>query len=352
MILPIAFIVLLVNIRNFAFKSNAHGVGTPRPVQSLAESISSTKKLVIVQPPGLGSDVAKVVSTITGPLNSSQNVVYTNDNSNLVTLCGEGFKGVSDCFAAVVFYDSPLTTGGSRIWNYTIRFDSAMNGMKFNYNQYNNDPQSVMLPFQVAIDNAITNSTIVPNEYLFTSVSQKTADDESKRTFQKLIVSTYGIAFFITMVSLVYHVVGMITSERESGMTQLIDAMGGSAGARICSYILAFDIMYLPSVSHFPERALFITRSTLSQKIYREHQLLEPIIKSWCCILRNSADFKPRSGLSLDLYFGLKFTVLQVQLYSSSGKFLPALPSVAPVYSQPCSSIAPSYQVSTASLAS
>jgi len=246
-VLPIAFIVLLVNIRNFAFKSNAHGVGSPQPVQSLVNSIPTSKKVVFVQPPGLGTDVAKVVRTITAPLNSSQNVIYANDNSDLVTLCSEGFKGVSDCFAAVVFYDSPLTVGGSGIWNYTIRFDSAMNGVQFDYKSHSNDPQGIMLPFQVAIDNAITNSTIIPNEYLFTSVSQKTADDNSRRTFQKLIVSTYGIAFFITMVSLVYHVVGMITTERESGMTQLIDAMGGSAGARICSYILAFDIMYLPS---------------------------------------------------------------------------------------------------------
>lgn len=244
--LPIAFIVLLVNIRNFAFKANAHGVGSPQPVRSLADSITSSKRLVIVQPPGLGPDVARVVETVTAPLNSSQNVIYTDDNSELTTLCPSGFKGDTDCFAAVVFYDSPLTVGRSSIWNYTIRFDASMNGVSFDYESHDNDPQSVMLPFQVAIDNAITNSTIIPNEYLFTSVSQKTSDDEGRRNFQKLIVSTYGIAFFITMVSLVYHVVGMITSERESGMTQLIDAMGGSAGARVCSYILAFDIMYLP----------------------------------------------------------------------------------------------------------
>jgi hypothetical protein len=38
----------------------------------------------------------------------------------------------------------------------------------------------------------------------------------------------------------------MITTEREAGMTQLIDAMGGSSSSRILSYVLAFDLIYLP----------------------------------------------------------------------------------------------------------
>ncbi len=245
-LLPIAFIVLLANIRNFAFTQNGYGVGSPLPVRGLAESNPAHEKLVIVQPPGLGQDVDRVAKAITAPLYPDQSVVYLTDANDLLTTCKESYQGVSQCFAAVVFNDSPLTIGKRSTWNYTIRADSALSGNKFTYNVHNSDAENVMLPWQVAIDNAITNSTIIPNEYMYTTVSQSAHDEDSRKTFQRLVVSTFGIAFFITLVSLIYHLVGMITAERESGMTQLIDAMGGSAGARICSYILAFDIMYLP----------------------------------------------------------------------------------------------------------
>ena len=117
----------------------------------------------------------------------------------------------------------------------------------FQVMRHNNDQQRVYLPLQVALDNAIANATIIPNEYMFTTISQATQDDNVRKAYQGLIISTYAIVFFISMVSSVYHLVGMVTTERESGMTQLIDAMGGSATARIWSYVLAFDMTYLPA---------------------------------------------------------------------------------------------------------
>jgi hypothetical protein len=145
-----------------------------------------------------------------------------------------------------VVNDSPLTVGKHRIWNYTIRADNRWNGFGFRVNQHNNDEDVVYLPLQVALENAITNSTLVPNEYMFTSISQETADTRQRQHYQSLVISSYSIAFLISAVSLIYHAVGMITTERESGMTQLIDAMGGSGASRILSYVLAFDLIYLP----------------------------------------------------------------------------------------------------------
>jgi ATP-binding cassette subfamily A (ABC1) protein 3 len=247
-ILPILFMALLSNIKNFLIARNGFGVGSPLPVYSLAYNLPANEKLVFVQPPGLGPDVETVVKKIADPLRAEKKfLVFLTEPEELVTTCRESLQGVSDCFAAVVFNDSPLTVGKNSIWNYTIRTDSALSGGSFSASYHNNDPERVNLPFQVAIDNAITNSTIIPNEYLYTSISQATQDNDIRKTYQSLIISTYGIAFFIGLVSSIYHMVGMITTERESGMTQLIDAMGGSAAARICSYVLAFNIMYLPS---------------------------------------------------------------------------------------------------------
>jgi len=243
--LPIAFMVLLSNIKNFLIARNGFGVGTPLPVQSLADSFSSTQKLVFVTSPGLGPDVARVVEDLADPL-QGRHLVYLTEPNDLLTTCKESLLGHSDCFAAVVFNDSPLTIGKNGIWNYTIRTDSALAGGTFFSSRHNNDQERVYLPFQLAIDNAITNSSLVPNEYLYTSISQGTQDDDIRKTYQGLIISTYGIAFFIGLVPSIYHLVGMVTTERESGMTQLLDAMGCFSVSRICSYILVFDLIYLP----------------------------------------------------------------------------------------------------------
>lgn len=246
LVLPIAFLVLLLNIKNLVVDNDTYGVGSPAPVQSLMTAISSSAKLVFVQPPGLGPDVVTVVDSLANPLRAHKQLVFLTNENDLLLTCKESLRGTSDCYAAIVFNDSPLTIGKNGMWNYTIRADNRWNGRSFHVNQHNNDEDNVYLPLQVALENAITNSTIIPNQYMFTSISQATADANAREKYQHLIIFSYGIAFLISIVSPIYHSVGMVTTERESGMTQLIDAMGGSGATRILSYVLAFDIIYLP----------------------------------------------------------------------------------------------------------
>jgi ATP-binding cassette, subfamily A (ABC1), member 3 len=246
LILPIPYLVLLLNIKHFLGYDSTYGVGTPQPVNSLLASIPSSKKFAIVQSPDLGPDVDTVVNALIAPLQHSKQLVFLNDVNDLLTTCREDLHGSTDCFAAVVFNDSPKTPGKNRIWNYTIRADSNQNGSPFHAETHNNDEDRIYLPLQVALENAITNSSIIPNEYMFTSVSQATGDEQNREQYQQVVIRSYGVAFFIAFASVIYHLIGMVTSERESGMTQLIDAMGGSAAARICSYVVAFDIIYLP----------------------------------------------------------------------------------------------------------
>lgn len=247
LILPIPYLMLLLNIKNFLGYDNTYGIGSPQPVNTLLASIPDSKTFAIVQPPDLGSDVDAVITALIAPLRQSKQLVFLNDVNDLLTTCREDLHGSTDCFAAVVFNDSPLTSGKSRIWNYTIRADSAQNGSPFNAKKHSSDDEHIYLPLQVALENAITNSTTIPDEYMFTSLSQAAGDEQSRQQYQQVVIRDYGVAFFITLVSVIYHLVSMITSERESGMTQLIDAMGGSPAARICSYVLAFDVIYLPS---------------------------------------------------------------------------------------------------------
>jgi ATP-binding cassette subfamily A (ABC1) protein 3 len=62
-----------------------------------------------------------------------------------------------------------------------------------------------------------------------------------------------AVAFLSTVFFIVYHLTGFIASERESGMTQLIDAMMpvGSAwvsqASRLIAHHLSFSSVYLPA---------------------------------------------------------------------------------------------------------
>src|SRR5207247_2587936 len=140
-------------------------------------------------------DVTRVVDTIANPLRDTKQLVFLTDEDDLVTTCKANLRGRSDCFGAIIINDSPLTVGKDRVWNYTIRTDNR---------------QNVHLPLQVALEDAITDSALVPNAYKITSISQETAGTLQRQRYQRLVISTYSVAFVISTLSLVYHAVGMI----------------------------------------------------------------------------------------------------------------------------------------------
>lgn len=246
-LLPIAFMVFLVNIKYLVYPNNGYGVGSPVPVVSLLDAIPTSRKLVFVQPPNTGTDVSRVVDEVTRSLLKQKNVIFLTNETDLLSTCLESLAGSSDCFAAVVFNDSPMTVGKNGIWDYTIRADSSTEGNGFQVTQHDNDEEMIFLPLQVAIDNSIINSTAMPQEYMYTTISQAQDNEDKRKKYQQLIIKIYGIVLFIAFSSQIYHVVGMMTTERASGMAQLIDAMGGSPGIRIISHLISFNIIYATS---------------------------------------------------------------------------------------------------------
>ncbi|GKT66506.1 ATP-binding cassette sub-family A member 9 [Colletotrichum tofieldiae] len=157
-------------------------------------------------------------------------------------------NGRTDCFAAVTLNDSPLSSAGDRQWKYTIRVSSSNSPLTFDVTQPSKAAGNAFTPLQLAIDQAITNSTIVPDTYMFTRMTQEQAETIHRRQSIDMIISGLGIVCFASMLPLVFHIVGTIASERESGMSQLIDIMGGGAApARVLSYVIAFDIIYFPT---------------------------------------------------------------------------------------------------------
>ncbi|KAF5724544.1 ABC transporter A family member 4 [Fusarium mundagurra] len=170
-----------------------------------------------------GSDVGAVITKVKDGLKGS--VEVADSEADLRKRCPTSLSGVRNCYAAVIFNDSPLSKTGNKTWSYTIRVSSARSSTKFDITTPSKNHYA---PLQLAVENAITNSTTTPNNYMFTRITQDEAAEIRRRNFAATTVGGFGI--------------------REAGVAQLIDVMtGGAASARVLSYLVAFNIIYLPS---------------------------------------------------------------------------------------------------------
>lgn len=133
-------------------------------------------------------------------------------------------------------------------WNYTIMTDpTRTSASQFSPLEHTGDVEGFFLPLQMSIDNALTGASDVPEAFSFTSMDQATRDRESRDQFLQIATYILSFVFFASMMMVCHHVSSMITSERESGLSELIDAMsGGAAWPRIASYMIVFDLLYLP----------------------------------------------------------------------------------------------------------
>ncbi|KAH7261625.1 hypothetical protein BKA59DRAFT_518590 [Fusarium tricinctum] len=248
LVIPILVLSLTLGVQNFTSSNNKYGVGKPTSAPILSEVTPDGAKLFIIQPSGAGSDISAVIEDVLKPLGKKAKVEILKDERELMEKCPTDINGKTDCYAAVIFNDSPLSDGGNKQWNYTMRCSSSNVGSRFDVFQSAKAVTNSYIPLQLAIDQAITNSSAVPDMYMFTRTTQEQAEAAQRRESINMVTAGLNLVCFGSMLSLVYHVVGTIASERESGMTQLIDVMGGGAfSARVLSYVIAFDIIYLPS---------------------------------------------------------------------------------------------------------
>ncbi|KAI1775561.1 P-loop containing nucleoside triphosphate hydrolase protein [Hypoxylon cercidicola] len=247
LLFPILFLTLLLEIQNFSKDTNRYGYGNTHSIRSLADSLAeSSKQLVLVQEPGLGPDFQPVLQKISDPLDSSR-LIYLNDSSQVDATCPVDYHGNSPCYAVAIFKDSPLSGHVNATWNYTIRTDPALGSFSFNVFDSNGAADSVYLPLQSAIENAMANLTTNPDVMAYTYVTQEETDEDSRKSFITLALYLLSFIYYMTFISVCHHIAGMMASERESGMSDLIDAMGGGmAWPRVLSYVVTFDILYLP----------------------------------------------------------------------------------------------------------
>lgn len=257
--LPLALLALLASIPSFLASSNGYGIASPIPIRSLADSLAANhgKLLVIVRPPYLGDDALRVIDTFTKGVDPER-LLFLDDEAYLASVCLANLRGVSDCHAAITIVDSPLTNAtipnsqsSKHTWQYTIRADPARNDAHFNVHSHNrrSDQETLFLPLQLAVDAAITNSSTTPEVVAFTSETQHQQDKARRQDAVLLVGQVYVFALLTSHLFLVYRFVSLMTHEREVGVSQLVDAMGGGGGAavaRVFAWLIVLDLVCIP----------------------------------------------------------------------------------------------------------
>ncbi|TVY34997.1 ATP-binding cassette sub-family A member [Lachnellula occidentalis] len=256
-LLPIGFMIFLSYARNLFIPPSDYGIGSSHAVRTLAEGMAAAsggRNTLALVSNGLGGDVEQVINSVAEQAQASAKVVRLSQEAQLLDTCRSSLRGATSCYAAVVFQSSP-TQGQGGAWNYTLRADGAF-GVQMHVDRTTNDVEIYLLPLQRAVDEAIARlsaRTLPPVfEYPFTSIDQAQRETKIRVNYQGAIINILGVAFLIGMVGVTYHLTGFIASERELGMSQLIEAMMPNLKrwqpqvARILSYHLAFDIIYTP----------------------------------------------------------------------------------------------------------
>jgi ABC-type multidrug transport system ATPase subunit len=262
-ILPLVLTAFLSFAKNLFVPPANFGVGASSPVwglhDALVEASKSGRQTVAFVNNGLvGGDIEQVINSLASTVTSAgANARVLTSQTDLLTVCRATLRGVTPCYGAVVFNASP-NEGKGGLWNYTMRSDGSLGLGKIDVDKDNNDAQIYMFPFQHAIDAAIasvdgSSFPAVTNQYPFTALTKEERADRIRTMYQAAIMNFLGVTFIAGIIGVVYHMTGFIASERETGMSTLIEAMmptkrpWQAQASRLLSYHVSFSLIYLPS---------------------------------------------------------------------------------------------------------
>ncbi|KHO01664.1 ABC transporter-like protein [Metarhizium album ARSEF 1941] len=270
-----AFLLPIVLSSFFSFAKNLlvppanYGIGQIRPVMTLPEAFraangSGRTKVVLVNNGFAAGDIDRLLDRVANAATAtdvSMKVVRISREDDLATTCRSSLRGVSTCFCAVVMRSSP-TEGPGGFWNYTIRTDAAFwrEPVKFDALKSTNVEQVYILPMQRAVDafiaafNGSAEDPLAKTDGLpFASMSQAERNTKVRQAYHKAIVNFMAVAFIANILWVTYHLTGFVATERESGMSQLIDSMmpvdrpWKARAVRIIAHHLSFSMIYAPA---------------------------------------------------------------------------------------------------------
>lgn len=248
--------------KNFFIPPSYFGIGSPTAIRSLAQGLRASSgnhdKVVFVNNGFTGGDIEAVINDVSAQVTQAgKTAEVVQQDTDLLTSCASSLRGATTCYGAVVFHSSP-TEGNATGWNYTLRADGAF-GERIYVDRTDNDIELYVLPLQRAVDAAIgsvsrnaTASSATIDEYPFTDLTSEERDAEIRRLYMGALINILAVAYFIGVCGVTYQLTGQMASEREMGISQLIEAMTPATrawhtqAARLLSTHLAFDMIYVP----------------------------------------------------------------------------------------------------------
>lgn len=246
--------------KNFFVPPSDFGIGSPTELRTFAKALGATaggrETVAFINNGYSGGAIDDIIANLSTTVKAQGLTAVTLDtNDDLLSTCKSSIRGVSPCFAAISFHGSP-SEGSGGVWNYTLRADGSLGGRIY-VDSNSNDAEIYALPIQHAVDAAIAsmNGTTLPTPYQYPYTSQTPAQRNRQitRLYMGTLISILGVAYFVGVVGVCYQLTGHMASEREMGMSSLIESMMPNRArwqpqaARLISNHLAFDIIYLPS---------------------------------------------------------------------------------------------------------
>lgn len=235
---PLGLMLFLSYAKHIFIPQSTFGMGSPRPIRTLSKGLAASRggrnTLALVHNGLTGGDIERVMDELEAEVRlvPGKQLLRLPDEAALLRACPSSLRAATNCYGGVIFASSP-SEGSGGIWNYTMRADGNF-GTAVNVQSDNNAAEIYLLPLQRAIDVAIAriNTTIdqsaLPStvyQYPFTTETQEQREVWLRTTFARSIVQVLAVAFFGAMVGITYHVTGLMATERELGMSQLIEGM-------------------------------------------------------------------------------------------------------------------------------
>ncbi|KAJ8099088.1 hypothetical protein POJ06DRAFT_255912 [Lipomyces tetrasporus] len=241
--LPVIFMFILGYAQNLFVPRGQYGVADPTTVKQLSEVIGNRKLVYLASTVGgLTSDMRKVMQTVTSGLPASQ-VIELDDPVDLLTVCKQNLRGSSTCFGAIQWnsFDSE-----NRVYNYSLRADAGLGII--NVPDHTSDAERYLLPLQWAVDATLTGLSVLDDAPLslpYTSRSEEQHRQDIRVNYMNAVINYISPAMYLAMIGVVYHMTGRVASEREHGLSTLLESMGCRKAARHLSFFLAFSTLYL-----------------------------------------------------------------------------------------------------------
>lgn len=259
-LLPVLLTIYLGIGQNLQGANKHYGITETQPVRSFEDGMraaSSSRSNVVFVDNGLtGGDIDNVINALEDRVGRAGKTAHrVADVGEMSRICSVSFQGTTPCYGAVVFNSSP-SEGDGGTWRYTLRGDVDF-ARNFDVEEDDNHPQVYVLPLQRAVDSEIArlNDTETDvsffdpmEELLFTNQTESERKAEANRDYQSTFINYMSVT---VLLGISYHLPGYIATEREKGLSALIDSMMVTKSAwepqavRMVSYFLSFSSTYV-----------------------------------------------------------------------------------------------------------